>query len=37
VRKLQADLEYIENRRWSTELRILAATLKKFVADKSAR
>jgi len=29
-RKLQADLEYIERRRWSTELRILAATLAKF-------
>jgi len=29
-RKLQADLEYIERRRWSTELRILAATLTKF-------
>jgi len=35
-RKLQADLEYIERRRWGTELRILAATLGKF-NDKTAR
>lgn len=28
--KLTADLEYIENRRWRNELRILAATLGKF-------
>jgi len=35
-RKLEADLEYIERRRWSTELRILAATIKK-VRDERAR
>ena len=29
-RKLEADLEYIERRKWSMELRILAGTLKKF-------
>lgn len=28
--KLEADLEYIERRNWSTEIRILAATLGKF-------
>lgn len=33
--KLQADLEYIERRRWGTELRIFAATLLKF-NDKTA-
>ena len=36
-RKLQADLEYIEKRKWSTELRILASTLTRFVKDDSAR
>ena len=36
-RKLEADLEYIENRRWGMELRILAGTLKKFAGDKSSR
>jgi len=35
-RKLQADLEYIENRKWSMELRILAATVTK-LNDKTAR
>jgi len=35
-KKLQADLEYIERRKWSMELRILAATLTK-VHDKGAR
>jgi len=34
-RKLEADLEYIENRNWTTELRILAATVAKF-NDKAA-
>ena len=34
-RKLEADLEYIESRRWSNELRILAATAAK-VVDTSA-
>ena len=29
-RKLEADLEYIEHRKWSTELRIMAATMAKF-------
>jgi len=33
--KLEADLEYIERSNWSTEIRILAATLGKF-RDKSA-
>jgi len=33
--KLRADLEYIERRNWSTELRILTATLPKF-HDKTA-
>jgi lipopolysaccharide/colanic/teichoic acid biosynthesis glycosyltransferase len=33
--KLRADLEYIERRNWSTELRILTATLTKF-NDKTA-
>jgi lipopolysaccharide/colanic/teichoic acid biosynthesis glycosyltransferase len=33
--KLEADLEYIENRNWSTELKILAATVAKF-NDKAA-
>jgi len=33
--KLEADLEYIERRNWSTEVRILAATLGKF-RDRSA-
>lgn len=28
-RKLEADMEYIENRKWSRELRIMAATLPK--------
>ncbi len=37
MRKLQADMEYIENRRWGTELKILAGTLKKFVKDDSYR
>jgi lipopolysaccharide/colanic/teichoic acid biosynthesis glycosyltransferase len=35
-RKLEADLEYIEQRNWSTELKILAATVAKF-NDKAAR
>ena len=34
--KLRADLEYIERRNWSTELRILAATVTK-LNDKGAR
>ncbi len=34
--KLEADLEYIENRRWGTELRILVATVTK-LNDRSAR
>ena len=34
-RKLEADLEYIEHRNWSTELKILAATVAKF-NDKAA-
>ena len=34
--KLEADLEYINRRRWATEFRILANTLKKF-NDKQAR
>jgi lipopolysaccharide/colanic/teichoic acid biosynthesis glycosyltransferase len=34
-RKLEADLEYIDSRRWSNELRILAATAAK-VVDTSA-
>jgi len=34
-RKLEADLEYIENRKWSMELGILAVTLTKFY-DKAA-
>ncbi len=34
-RKLEADLEYIERRKWSTELRILAGTLRK-LNDKEA-
>jgi lipopolysaccharide/colanic/teichoic acid biosynthesis glycosyltransferase len=37
LRKLQVDLEYIEDRTWSTEIRILAGTLTKFVGDKQAR
>jgi len=36
-RKLQADLEYIKRRNWSTEIRILASTLTKFVKDEDAR
>jgi lipopolysaccharide/colanic/teichoic acid biosynthesis glycosyltransferase len=35
-RKLEADLEYIEGRRWSMDLRILAATVVK-LNDKDAR
>ncbi|MCL2700146.1 MAG: sugar transferase [Phycisphaerae bacterium] len=34
--KLRCDLEYIERRRWSLEIRILAATLSKF-HDRSAK
>ena len=34
--KLEADLQYISNRKWSTELRIMAATLTK-LNDKGAR
>jgi len=34
--KLRSDLEYIERRRWSLEIRILAATLSKF-HDRSAK
>jgi len=34
--KLRSDLEYIERRRWSLEIRILAATLSKF-RDRSAK
>ena len=37
MRKLKADMEYIENRRWTTELRIMCATLKKFVKDETSR
>jgi len=36
-RKLQADLEYIEKQNWSTELRILASTLTRFVKDDNSR
>ena len=36
-RKLEADLEYIEKRRWSTDLGILARTFKRFFGDKTAR
>lgn len=36
-RKLEADLEYIEKRRWGVELHILARTLKRFVRDDTAR
>jgi lipopolysaccharide/colanic/teichoic acid biosynthesis glycosyltransferase len=34
--KLEADLRYIANRKWSTELRIMVATLTK-LNDKGAR
>ena len=37
IRKLKADMEYIENRRWGNEFRILAGTLKKFVKDDTSR
>jgi len=37
VRKLKADLEYIEKRTWSTELRILAGTVPKLFGDDKAR
>ena len=37
MRKLQADLEYIETRTWGTELRILAGTVSKFFYDRNAR
>ena len=36
-RKLEADLEYIEKRKWSTEFRILAGTMTRFVKDDSSR
>jgi lipopolysaccharide/colanic/teichoic acid biosynthesis glycosyltransferase len=35
-RKLEADLEYIERRKWSTELSIMAQTLLR-LNDKTAR
>ena len=37
VRKLKADMEYIEKRNWSSELRILVGTLPKLFRDDKAR
>jgi lipopolysaccharide/colanic/teichoic acid biosynthesis glycosyltransferase len=36
IRKLRLDLEYIEQQRWSTELRILAGTVPKLFGDDKA-
>ncbi len=37
LQKLRTDLEYIEKRRWSTELRIMAGTVPKIFGDNKAR